>query len=156
MSITKHQTTQTKPNSPSPSTVQRKPSTRPSSLVSQKRTGTQKRSNGKSKYAQKSRVNANKKAVVAKPRGPVYAYTSACCSLPARKKACVAVGKKDALTQSLGKFRCSGCGKRSKVTVSKYVAPVAGEYTADSLKVLENMPPATPTVMTAVTEVPVA
>jgi hypothetical protein len=31
----------------------------------------------------------------------------------------VAVNKKDALTQTLGKFRCGACGKRCKVTVSK-------------------------------------
>lgn len=35
----------------------------------------------------------------------------------------MAVNKKDALTQTLGKFRCSGCKKRAKVTVSKFKAP---------------------------------
>jgi hypothetical protein len=35
----------------------------------------------------------------------------------------VAVNKKDALVQGLGKFRCSACKKVAKVTVSKYVAP---------------------------------
>ena len=53
----------------------------------------------------------------------MYAYTSACCGVPAVKKPCVAVNKKDALVQTLGKFRCSACKKRTKVTVSKYKAP---------------------------------
>ena len=33
------------------------------------------------------------------------------------------MNKKDALTQTLGKFRCGACKKRCKVTVSKYKAP---------------------------------
>ncbi len=77
---------------------------------------------GKSQYAQKSRSKKNRKPVAVK-RGPVNAYTSACCGVPATKKPCVAVSKKDALTQTLGKFRCGGCGKRAKVTVSKFKAP---------------------------------
>lgn len=97
------------------------------------------RPKGKSKYAKKARGNARKAPVAAKPRGPVNDYTSVCCSVPAIKKACVAVSKKDALTQTLGKFRCSACKKRCKVTVSK--AKPAGEYTADSIKVLEGMTP---------------
>ena len=74
---------------------------------------------GRSRYAQKSRGNAKKSPVAAKPRGPVFSYTSSCCGAPAKKKPCVAVNKKDALTQTLGKFRCTACGKRTKVTVSK-------------------------------------
>lgn len=84
---------------------------------------TSRRPKGKSKFAQKSRANANKKTVAAKPRGPVNTYTSVCCGVPATKKPCVAVNKKDALTQTLGKFRCSACKKRAKVTVSKFKAP---------------------------------
>lgn len=97
------------------------------------------RPKGKSKYAKKARGNAKKAPVAAKPRGPVNDYTSECHGAPAIKKACVAVSKKDALTQTLGKFRCSACKKRCKVTVSK--AKPAGEYTADSIKVLEGMTP---------------
>ena len=135
------ETTNQKSNSPSPNA--RNFSTKPSSVSAH----TRQRPKGKSKYAKKSRVNANKKAAPAKPKGPVYAYTSACCGVPAVKKPCVAVNKKDALTQTLGKFRCGACKKRCKVTVSKYKAPEpvkAGEYTTASLKVLEGMPPATP------------
>ncbi len=48
--------------------------------------------------------------------------------------------------QSLGKFRCTGCKKRAKVTVSKYKAPepvkTAGEYSAASIEVLKGMAPA--------------
>lgn len=77
------------------------------------------RPKGKSKYAKKARINAKRASVAVKPKGPVNIYTSVCCGVPAVKKACVAVSKKDALTQTLGKFRCSGCKKRCKVAVSK-------------------------------------
>lgn len=150
MSITKHQPTQPNLKSPSPSTAQKNLSTRPSSQGSRKPNGTQKRNNGKSKFAQKSRVNSNKK-VVAKPRGPVYAYTSVCCSLPAVKKPCVAVGKKDALTQTLGKFRCSGCKKKAKVTVSKYVAPES--LTKDGWKPSDALKPGEAVIATVGAEV---
>lgn len=76
----------------------------------------------RSRYAQKAKGNAKKSPVAAK-RGPVFEYTSVCCSAPATKKPCVAVNKKDALTQTLGKFRCTACRKPAKVTVSKYKAP---------------------------------
>jgi len=75
---------------------------------------------GRSKYAKKARSNFKKAPIAAKPKGPVNTYTSVCCSVPAVKKPCVAVNKKDALTQTLGKFRCSSCKKRCKVTVSKF------------------------------------
>ena len=71
---------------------------------------------GRSKYATKSR---GKSKTPAKAKTPSNVYTSVCCSAPAKKKPCVAVNKKDALTQTLGKFRCTACGKRAKVTVSK-------------------------------------
>jgi hypothetical protein len=116
-------------NSPSLSTEKRKPNTRPSSQGFPKRTGTSKRNNGKSKFAQKSRVNANRKPIAVKPRGPVFSYVSVCCNVPATKKPCVAVSKKDALTQTLGKFRCTGCQKPAKVSRSKYVAPEAAIVT---------------------------
>lgn len=99
-------------NSATSSNAQRKPNTRPSSHQQHKI------GKGKSKYAKKARGNA-KKAPVAKPKGPVNSYTSKCCNAPAVKKACVAVSKKDALEQSLGKWRCSACKKRCTVTVSK-------------------------------------
>lgn len=57
-------------------------------------------------------------------RGPVFEYISACCSLPARKPQ---TGRKEAVqdpeskkmkdqTKGLGHWRCSGCGKATKVT----------------------------------------
>ena len=79
------------------------------------------RPKGKSKYAKKARGNAKKAPVAAKPRGPVYTYTSECHGAPATKKACSATNKKDALLQGLGKFRCTECKKRCKVKVSKLV-----------------------------------
>lgn len=108
--------------------------------TSRPNTSSASRPKGRSKYAKKARSNFKKSPVAAKPKGPVNTYTSVCCGVPATKKACVAVSKKDALTQTLGKFRCSACKKRCKVTVSKYKAPE--EYTAASIKVLEGMPPA--------------
>jgi hypothetical protein len=115
-------------NSPSLSTEKRKPNTRPSSQGSQKRTSTQKRTNSNSKYAQKSR---GKKFVkpAPKPRGPVNTYTSVCCSLPATKPAAASLiaGSKD--RTGLGHFRCSGCKKSAKVTVSKFKAPEASVQT---------------------------
>lgn len=98
-------------------------------------TGSTSRPKGKSKYAQKSRKP--KPPVVAKRKDPVYSYTSACCGLPAVKKPCVAVGKKDALVQSLGKFRCTGCKKRAKVTVSKFKAPETFKVTSDPAVAIE-------------------
>ena len=73
----------------------------------------------KSKYSQKSRSKKNVKPGV-KPRGPVNTYTSVCCSAPATKPACVQVDKKKALEQGLGTFRCTGCKKPCKCTVSKF------------------------------------
>ena len=51
----------------------------------------------------------------------------------------MAVSKKDALTQTLGKFRCSACKKRCKVTVSKYKAPEA--LTQDGWKPVAEVKP---------------
>ena len=81
------------------------------------------KSHGKSKFAQKSRGKS--KAPVAVKRGPVNAYTSVCCGLPATKPGCVKVDKKKALEQGLGSWRCSGCHKAAKVTVGKPKAPEA-------------------------------
>lgn len=79
------------------------------------------------------------------------------------------VGKKDALVQGLGSWRCTVCKKPCKVTVSKatvaesltkegwkpsdalrpgeevvatVLSNMGGEYAVESLKVLEGMPPA--------------
>src|ERR1035437_4878335 len=80
--------------------------------------------NGKSQFSQKSRSKPHTKTV-SKPRGPVNAYTSVCCSLPATKPSCVKVDKKKALEQSLGTWRCTGCRKPCKVTVSKFKVAMA-------------------------------
>jgi hypothetical protein len=105
----------------------------------------------KSRFAQKSR--GNPKGPVAVKRGPVNSYTSVCCSLPAVKPGCIKVDKKKALEQGLGTWRCSGCHKATKVTVSKFhaaeatvgnvtvTALVPAEYNADSIKVLAGMAP---------------
>src|SRR5271157_6192789 len=73
----------------------------------------------KSKYSQKYRSKKNVKPGV-KPRGPIYTYTATCCSAPATKPACVQVDKKKALEQGLGSWRCAGCHKPCKCTVSKF------------------------------------
>lgn len=75
------------------------------------------RPKGKSKYASKSRSKPSKP--VAKPKGPTFCYTSVCCSAPATKPACTRVGKKEALVQGKGSWRCTACRKSAKVTVSK-------------------------------------
>lgn len=95
----------------------------PSSRTRDQRTnGTSGKPRGKSQFAQKSRSKPHTKPVV-KSRGPVNTYTSVCCSLPASKPACIKVDKKKALEQSLGTWRCSGCRKACKVTVSKAKGP---------------------------------
>lgn len=83
-----------------------------------KSTNSTSRSKGKSRFAQKSRGNPKKPVAV--KRGPVNVYTSVCCGLPATKPACVKVDKKKALEQGMGSWRCSGCHKACKVTVSKF------------------------------------
>ena len=100
-----------------------------------KSTNSTSRSKGKSRFAQKSRGKS--KAPVAVKRGPVLQYTSVCCSMPATKPACVKVDKKKALEQGLGSWRCTGCHKAAKVTVSK---AKPAEYPKESLKVLEGIP----------------
>jgi hypothetical protein len=50
---------------------------------------------------------------------PRFLYTSACCNAQATKTPCVAVDKKSAEIQGLGKFRCPTCRKVTKVTRSK-------------------------------------
>jgi hypothetical protein len=77
--------------------------------------------------------------VAVKPKGPVNTYTSVCCSVPATKTPCVAVSKKDALVQGLGKFRCSACKKRCKVTVSKFKP--AETLTQDGWKLSDGLKP---------------
>jgi hypothetical protein len=112
-------------NLQSPLKPQKSGNTRPTSQGSRTSNGKNKANrgnSGNSKYAQKSR-GKSKAPVAVKPKGPVNTYTSVCCSVPATKTPCIAVTKKDALVQGLGKFRCSACKKRCKVTVSKFKAP---------------------------------
>src|ERR1035437_4375479 len=108
---TNQKTQQGTGNFRSSSTQRNKPSTNSTS-----------RPKGKSQFAQKSRSKRTTKPV-SKPRGPVNAYTSVCCSLPATKPACIKTDKKKALEQSLGTWRCTGCRKTCKVTVSKAKGP---------------------------------
>lgn len=93
--------------------------------------GKQKFGNGKSRYAQKR--NKTSKPISPVVVGPVFDYTSVCCSLLAAKPAC---GKKVAamnpetkkvkdITLGLGTWRCSGCHKVCTVTVKKHRAEEA-------------------------------
>jgi len=87
--------------------------------------GKQRFGKGKSRYAQKRNKPT---APVAVKLGPVNDYKSVCCGVPAAKPPC---GKKVSamnpeskkmkdVTLGLGTWRCSGCGKSCKVTVSKH------------------------------------
>jgi len=60
--------------------------------------------------------------------GPVHAYVSKCCNAPAKKPKAFSpiAGSKDAKT-GLGKWRCSACGKITKVSVGKPQAPEVSE-----------------------------
>ena len=111
-----------------------------------KSTGSTSRPNGKSKFAQKFRVKANRPKPVAVKRGPVNTYTSVCCGLPASKPGCVKVDKKKALEQGLGSWHCSGCRKACRVSVSKFKA-------AEILKALDSVVNAS---VVPVSEVPLA
>jgi len=73
---------------------------------------------------------AKKSRPVAKPivkRGPAKEYISLCCNLPAQKPVAgekvsmkdAESGKMKTLPKGLGKWRCSGCHKISKVSVHK-------------------------------------
>ena len=86
-------------------------------------TGSSKKGSNKSKYGKKRNQKKNLKPVVA-PRGPVKEYVSACCSALASKPR---AGRKETaadpeskkmkeVTKGLGHWRCSTCGKPTKVT----------------------------------------
>lgn len=81
---------------------------------------TQKKSLNSQKKKQRYTKNTSKSPLNTAPkRSIVFTYTSACCSVPAKKPPCVKpVGDTKEL-MSLGKWRCSSCGKRCKVTRSK-------------------------------------
>src|SRR5208282_4175653 len=113
-------------------------------------TSTSRPPKGKSKYAQKARVKANKPKAIAK-QGPVNSYLSVCCGVPATKKACVRVDKKEALVQGLGSWRCTGCTKPCKVTVSK--AKPADTITVQSPK-MNGVPMGEPVVLGGVPTLP--
>src|ERR1700676_1417598 len=129
-------------NLQSPLKPQKSGNTRPTSQGSRTSNGKNKANrgnSGNSKYAQKSRGKS--KAPVSKPRGPVNTYTSVCCSLPATKPAAASsvAGSKE--KTGLGHFRCTGCKKGCKVTVSKFKAPevVTGKpTTSDVVDVVVN------------------
>lgn len=86
-------------------------------------TNSSKKGSNKSKYGKKRNQKKNLKPVVA-PRGPVKEYVSACCSALASKPR---AGRKETaadpeskkmkeVTKGLGHWRCSTCGKPTKVT----------------------------------------
>ena len=85
-------------------------------------TGSSSRGSGKSKYGKKQKSRSASKPVATKP--PSKEYISTCCSTPAVKPR---AGKKEVaqdpeskkmkdITKGLGHWRCSACGKPTKVT----------------------------------------
>ncbi len=52
-------------------------------------------------------------------RDIVFTYASTCCSVPAKKPACVKPERDSKELASLGKWRCGSCGKRCTVSRSK-------------------------------------
>ena len=75
----------------------------------------------------KSKKHQKQQKPAAKPSLPTRSYVSKCCNAPARKpKAFSAIaGSKD--KAGLGHWRCSACGKTTKVTVGKPQAPEVSE-----------------------------
>lgn len=58
----------------------------------------------------------------------VFNYTSACCGVQAKKPSVLEVSKQSEDKQgTLGKFRCTGCGKRAKVSRSLRKEEAKGE-----------------------------
>ena len=93
------------------------------------------RPNGRNRFNKKKRAfgGGKKMTALAPQRAPLNAYLSVCCSAPARKPQ---TGRKDKVqnpengkskeqAKGLGKWRCSGCGKATKVTVQRAVASTA-------------------------------
>jgi hypothetical protein len=62
-----------------------------------------------------------KKIAPVQKDAPKFLYVSVCCGEQATKAPCVAVDKKAALEQGLGKFRCPKCRKACKCGRSKNV-----------------------------------
>jgi hypothetical protein len=86
------------------------------------RSTTGKKKNGNSRFSKKNRS----KKPAATPT-PTNTYLSSCCSLPASKPRAFSavVGSKD--KSGLGHWRCTGCKKTCKVSISKYQAPESSE-----------------------------
>ena len=94
-----------------------------------KQQGSSAKPNGPTRNEKRARW-AKKSRPVAKPivkRGPAKEYISLCCNLPAQKPVAgekvsmkdAESGKMKTLPKGLGKLRCSGCHKISKVSVHK-------------------------------------
>jgi hypothetical protein len=64
---------------------------------------------------------------------PVYSYTSQCCNAPATKPPCLYLGmkSKEAGTQGLGSWRCTGCHKPCKCTRKKNSLDKASDVVVD-------------------------
>lgn len=101
-----------------------KPIAKPSSGSAQQKPSEGTRNEKRARWAKKA---VPKQKPVAPRRENAFEYISACCSLPARKPK---AGQKEAVKdpesgkvkdkpKGLGKWRCSGCGKVSKVTPRK-------------------------------------
>ena len=117
-------------------------------------TSSSKKDSRKSKYGKKRNQKKNLKPVVS-PRGPVKEYVSGCCSALASKPR---AGRKETasdpeskkmkeVTKGLGHWRCSTCGKPTKVTP---------RTSAPKEFVTVVPPPAMMLVDVTATEVPVA
>ena len=101
-----------------------KPIVKKSSGSAQQKPSEGTRNEKRARWAKKA---VPKQKPVAPRRENAFEYISACCSLPARKPK---AGQKEAVKdpesgkvkdkpKGLGKWRCSGCGKVSKVTPRK-------------------------------------
>ena len=96
--------------------------------------------------SQKGEIKMRSRPLISKSvnlRDAVYAYVSSCCSAladkpalrPANKKTIPHLGAKPEAEGTLGKWRCSACGKSCKVrptskepfTLTMRVEPVQGE-----------------------------
>ena len=65
---------------------------------------------------------------------PVFSYTSLCCNAVATKPPCQYLGmkSKEAGTQGLGTFRCTGCHKPCTCTRSKIALDKAPDAVVES------------------------
>ena len=125
----------------------------------QKSSGSAQKPNNESRSVKRARWAKKSKPVAKVPvqRGPVKEYVSACCSAPATKPRAGAKevqkdpesGKMKDKAKGLGHWRCSSCGKATKVTPRK---PEPKESTKGVLSI--DIPSGTITIVSEVTPAP--